>query len=727
MKAPDPFCHSCVSKLLALVFVCVASSFDAGEPKTIKNPDGSTTKVEEVDFGQPRKAGEAGGITPIQEDVPFYGKGEKRTTEDKDGNVIKVEWLQKNKLRRVVFFKDEKGVKVVTRYDYAADGKTVEVKSEKVFSRLDGRLLSQEDEKYKSSGQLDKGSKRFREGQWYDWDPKTESWEKSAGPPGRPETLEDVRKQYDVREQEKPREISSLLSQGQVQIETVGTGQTIGHIVDFKFRNLTNQPLNFVMGPMVLESTSGKSQDYVCPKGQTVALDPRGAATVPVNGVCINRHKPPVGKGEPGDLIVNTGDPNVPQNPDSHIPAAQALDLLRICSAKYRAADKLQEEGAFTSLPYKDKQRQIEIVVQWATWTDPQICEIVGTTPATKDDLKKVVYKQVEEKGPMSPDTKKKVDQGIDTIFEKVELTSAKAKDLAKPDDQQNAPDEGSTVEETPPVGEPEYVGQTQAKKPTPTPTPKKGGGTKSKPTPTPKKEEPKKGGTTEEKPKEPPANPPTTEKPVVPVAPDKNAKPKEAVVVVQVNGDPTNKDMLRSANALKNRLDDAGQDAQRVVMGNIGGADIQSVDELERYLKNKVMKGTCLHSIHILGHGRKNESSGNYVFDFPPRAGKEDEEDMLWVQEEDARPARPDERPIKHAEFGKENFAKIFKNVVCPDGEVFLEECYTAAGKDSLAQYVANQTGLKVHGHTTTVLFPLDMAPRPGETDQPTTTLPKK
>ena len=33
----------------------------------------------------------------------------------------------------------------------------------------------------------------------------------------------------------------------------------------------------------------------------------------------------------------------------------------------------------------------------------------------------------------MSPETKKKVDQGIDTIFEKVELTSAKAKDLEKP------------------------------------------------------------------------------------------------------------------------------------------------------------------------------------------------------------------------------------------------------------------------------------------------------
>jgi hypothetical protein len=38
----------------------------------------------------------------------------------------------------------------------------------------------------------------------------------------------------------------------------------------------------------------------------------------------------------------------------------------------------------------------------------------------------------------MTPKTKKKVDKGIDTIFEKVELTSAKAKELEAPDPFQN-------------------------------------------------------------------------------------------------------------------------------------------------------------------------------------------------------------------------------------------------------------------------------------------------
>jgi hypothetical protein len=219
-----------------------------------------------------------------------------------------------------------------------------------------------------------------------------------------------------------------------VDVETVGAGDTIGHIADLKIRNPTDQPLNFVIPAMVLESKSRKNQDYACPDEQSVTLAAHETKTVPMDGVCVNRNKPPVGKGATGDLVINTGDPSIPQNPDSHIPANQAKDLLRFCTAKYEAADSLQKEGAFKDMPYKDKQTQTNIAIQWGTWSDPRICQITGATPATKDDLKKIVYKQIEAKGPMSKETKKKVDQGIDTIFEKVELTSEKAKDLEEPE-----------------------------------------------------------------------------------------------------------------------------------------------------------------------------------------------------------------------------------------------------------------------------------------------------
>jgi hypothetical protein len=291
------------------------------------------------------------------------------------------------------------------------------------------------------------------------------------------------------------------ISRDNVAIAIIGTGETIGHVADVRIDNLTDQPINCSLPPMVLESGSGKNQDYVVPHGQDVALRPHESKTVPMDGVCVNRHKPPVGNGIGGDLVINDPTGNVPRDSHSHLKRGNADKMLRLCTAKYDAVDKLQKDGALKDLPYRDKEKQKDICVQWSTWTDPRISETEGGNPATKDDLKKVVYKQVEEHGPVTPDKKKKIDQGIDTIFDKIELTNEKAKDLEKP--------EGETIEETPPVGGPEYIGQTgfghtQAKKPTPTPTPKpKGGGkTKSAPTPTPTPT-PSSGDTTQEKPKE--------------------------------------------------------------------------------------------------------------------------------------------------------------------------------------------------------------------------------
>ena len=225
--------------------------------------------------------------------------------------------------------------------------------------------------------------------------------------------------------------LGSLAASGKVKVETSGTGETIGHVADLKIQNLTDQPLTCAIPPMILESGSGKNQHYACPRGQSVTLNPQQTKTVPMNGVCLNRNKPPVGKGVSGDLVMNEANPTVPQNPNSHLPATDANRLLQICASKYDAAEKLQKEGALKDLPYHDPQKQKDIVVQWSTWTDPVICQMTGSPPATKEDLRKVVYKQLKE--PMTPATKKKIDKGIDTIFEKVELTSAKAKDLEKP------------------------------------------------------------------------------------------------------------------------------------------------------------------------------------------------------------------------------------------------------------------------------------------------------
>ena len=282
--------------------------------------------------------------------------------------------------------------------------------------------------------------------------------------------------------------LSQVIATGKIKVETSGTGETIGHVADMKIQNLTDQSLMCTIPPIILESRSGKNQHYACPSGQTVALNPHQTKTVPMNGVCLNRNKPPVAKGVSGDLVVNEANPTGPQNPNSHIPPSDAGKLLRSCAAKYAAAEQLQKSGALKNLPYHDPQKQKDIIVQWSTWTDPQVCNIVGAPPATKEDLKKVVYKQVEEQGPMTPATKKKVEQGIDTIFEKVELTTAKAKDLEEPE-KEIPPVAVTTVAGTPSSGQPVSAptaapGESVAA--TPTAVPQGPGGTTTEPTATP-------------------------------------------------------------------------------------------------------------------------------------------------------------------------------------------------------------------------------------------------
>ena len=305
-------------------------------------------------------------------------------------------------------------------------------------------------------------------------------------------------------------EFCALINDDKIDIDFTGTGETCGHVADAKVTNRTDQPVSCVIPAMVLESISGKNQDYACPESKPVDVGPKESKTVPINGVCLVRNKPPVGKDVAGDLRINGC-------AGSRIANDHADKFLAVTTAIFRAADELLKDGALKDIPYKDPERKKEIVTQWATWMDPRISEMTNVPRAKKDDLKKVVYKQIEEQGPMSAETKKKIDEGINTIFEKVELTTAKAKDLEK---QEETPEEGSTIDDGG-IGQPEFVGQTQAKKPTPTPAkPKPGGGktgTKEKTTPTPKpvepkKEEPKGGGTTEDVPV-------TEEKPKMPDA----------------------------------------------------------------------------------------------------------------------------------------------------------------------------------------------------------------
>jgi hypothetical protein len=223
-----------------------------------------------------------------------------------------------------------------------------------------------------------------------------------------------------------------------IKTETVGTGETIGRIADLKLQNLTGQPLVFIIPPLILESKSGKNQASACPYAQNVKLAANETKIVPLDGICLDQKKPAVGKGVTGELVMNTGD-STTQDPDLHIPADKVKEALHIETAIYEAVGELAKAGAFKNFPYPDKEQQKRIALQWCTWTNARLATITGGAPATKEDMKAVVKKQ--QPGPVTPATEKKIDKGVDTIWDGIELASAKAKDL------EGAPAGGNTVQ----------------------------------------------------------------------------------------------------------------------------------------------------------------------------------------------------------------------------------------------------------------------------------------
>ena len=232
--------------------------------------------------------------------------------------------------------------------------------------------------------------------------------------------------------------LAALAFSGKIEVVTVGTGQSIGHVADLRMRNLTGERLAVPVPAMVLESASRQFQHYACPHAQTVIIGAHGAKTVHIYGVCLVRDKPPVGQGVTGELIVCDGNPSSPRSPDSHFTAKEAGKMTRVAKSYGDAAEKLEKEGAFKNMPYHEPKKQKEIATQWGVWSDPKIAKITHSKRATKEDFKRTVVRQAEKEKPLEPEEKKQLEQGADEIFKDIQLTTKEAKNLEEPDPFQN-------------------------------------------------------------------------------------------------------------------------------------------------------------------------------------------------------------------------------------------------------------------------------------------------
>jgi hypothetical protein len=231
--------------------------------------------------------------------------------------------------------------------------------------------------------------------------------------------------------------ISQLSTQGKIAIEISGTGETVGHVADLKLTNKTKEKIIAVIPPMILVCGNGKSQDYAVPFEQTVTVAPGKSVIAPMNGVCIARNKPPVAAGVSGELIAQDTEgnqlntlANADKSKATQFTPHSSAEILREVASCFKAAQILQEEGAYANMPYSDPKIQKEIAVQWSVWSNPQVARATGQKLATKADLAKTIYKQAEQGGPLTADKKKLLESGINSIFQSIELTGKKAKEL---------------------------------------------------------------------------------------------------------------------------------------------------------------------------------------------------------------------------------------------------------------------------------------------------------
>jgi hypothetical protein len=219
-----------------------------------------------------------------------------------------------------------------------------------------------------------------------------------------------------------------LMKSGKITFESSGTGETIGHIADLDLKNTTNESLAFYIPPLVVESKSGRNQDYVVPEGEKVTLNPGETRTVPLDGTCLERNRPPEPFGKTDDIVLNDGE--FDSVAFHHFDPHEVRELLQMVESKYRAVDKLEEEGGFKNFPYTDEEERKEIAVQWSTWEDPRVSDLTAAPPVEKEDFKQNVDRQANEHGPVSKEARRKLDQGTDSMWDGIELTSEKAKDL---------------------------------------------------------------------------------------------------------------------------------------------------------------------------------------------------------------------------------------------------------------------------------------------------------
>ena len=192
-------------------------------------------------------------------------------------------------------------------------------------------------------------------------------------------------------------------------IKVKGTGKTIGDVILLEVTNKDKvNTLRFTVGPALVPGTR-RSQPYIIPGTTEVVVPPGGTITVPIDGICIDPHKPPIRPGSGGpkfeDWIDITQlpedwtpdpvsgwqpDPNNPVlNPVTEEPNGHTIDIyshpeeaapliLSIAESIINTTDDLLNGGVISTPISDDPTMERELIIQQTIWIT--ITELTGNS-----------------------------------------------------------------------------------------------------------------------------------------------------------------------------------------------------------------------------------------------------------------------------------------------------------------------------------------------------------
>lgn len=198
-------------------------------------------------------------------------------------------------------------------------------------------------------------------------------------------------------------------------IKVRGTGKTIGDVILLEVTNRDKvNTLRFYVGPALVPGTR-RSQPYIIPGSTEIVVLPGGSITVPIDGICIDPHKPPIRPGSGGpkfedwidinplddDWTPNPGsgwepDPNNPVlNPITETPIGHTIDIysyleeaapiiLTIVESIIKTTDDLFADGLINTPVTNNPTMERELIIQQTVWIT--ISELTGN-PYTIEDF----------------------------------------------------------------------------------------------------------------------------------------------------------------------------------------------------------------------------------------------------------------------------------------------------------------------------------------------------